>query len=372
MNAGARRARAGGSVSRATGLLASGAALAVLTACSGTALGDDTYVLHYTTYSNATSDQSRTAQRWAEQVEELTDGGVTVRLHYSESLVGAEESAQATLDGRADMAQVGSIYAASDLSMYTVIELPFETDNPEVQMTAIERLYEENETYREDFDRQGVRPLFPIPLGIAAIGLKEEAESLDDLRGRSIRAGGLTSDVMLTAGANPIGMTANDIYESMSRGVVDGYTSLALANLPTFGLSQTTPYLMDPGIGAYASSIAVINEELFQGMPEEYQEALLEASAQGISIGLEEMDALGEVSCQEMTESGTEFLSLPEEETSRWKEESGVAESWVSRYEDRGYDAQSVLDDYRRIIEEETRVSDYVSPLAACMEGRQE
>ena len=372
MNAGARRARAGGSVRRSTGLLASGAALAVLTACSGTALGDDTYVLHYTTYSNPTSDQSRTAQRWAEEVEELTDGGVTVRLHYSESLVGADESAQATLDGRADMAQVGSIYAASDLSMFTVIELPFETQNPEVQMTAIERLYEENETYREDFDRQGVRLLFPLPLGNAAVGLQEEVDGLDDLRGKSIRSGGLISDVMLAAGVNPIGMTANDIYESMSRGVVDGYTALALANLPTFGLSPATPYLLDPGIGAYSSSIVVINEELFQSMPEEYQDALLDASAQGISNGLEEMDALGDVACQEMTENGTEFLSLPEEETSAWKEKAGVAEGWVARYEERGYDARGVLDDYRRIIEEETEVSDYADPLAACMEGRQQ
>ncbi|MYR34089.1 ABC transporter substrate-binding protein [Nocardiopsis alba] len=367
----ARLARAGGPV-RATGLLASGAALAVLTACGGTALGDDTYVLHYTTYSNPTSDQSRTAQRWAEEVEELTDGGVTVRLHYSESLVGADESAQATLDGRADVAQVGSIYAASDLSMFTVIELPFETDNPEVQMTAIERLYEENEVYREDFDRQGVRLLFPLPLGSAAIGLQDEVTGLDDLRGRSIRAGGLTSDVMLAAGANPIGMTANDIYESMSRGVVDGYTSLALANLPTFGLSRTTPYLLDPGIGAYSSSIVVINEELFQSMPEEYREALTEASAQGISNGLEEMDALGEIACQEMVENGTEFLSLPEEEVAVWKEEAGVAERWVARYEERGYDARSVLDDYRRIIAEETPLSDYADPLVACTEGERE
>ncbi|GHD21393.1 ABC transporter substrate-binding protein [Nocardiopsis kunsanensis] len=366
----AMRARAGGP-KRITGLVASGAALAVLTACSGTASGDDTYVLHYTTYSNATSDQSRTVQRWADEVEELTDGGVSVRLHYSESLVDADESAQATLDGRADLSQVGSIYAASDLSMFTAVELPFETDNTEVQMTAIERLYEENETYREDFDRQGVRLLFPLPLGNATIGLQEEAENLEDLRGRSLRAGGLTSDAMLTAGANPVGMTANDIYESMSRGVVDGYTSLALANLPTFGLSETTPHIVDPGIGAYSSSIVVVNEDLFQSMPEEYQEALLEASGNGISNGLEEMGALGEASCRELTGSGAEFTSFSDEEVSQWQEESAIAEDWVERYEERGYDAQSVLDDYRRIIEEETPESDYTNPLTACMEGQE-
>lgn len=365
------RARAGGR-GRTTGIMASGAALAVLTACTGPAGADDTYELHYTTYSSPTSDQSRTVQRWAEEVEDLTDGGVTIRLHYSESLVDADESAQAALDGRADLSQVGSIYAASDLSMFTVVELPFETDNSEVQMTAIERLYEENETYREDFDRQGVRLLFPLPLGNATVGLQEEAESLDDLRGRSLRSGGLTSDAVLAAGANPVGMTANDIYESMSRGVVDGYTSLALANLTTFGLSETTPHIVDPGIGAYSSSIVVVNEDLFRSMPDRYQDALLEASANGISNGLEELDALGETACRELTESGAEFGSFSDEEVSDWQEDAGLAEAWVERYEERGYDARSVLEDYRRIIEEETEGSDYSDPLRTCMEGQEQ
>ncbi|MDA2810047.1 C4-dicarboxylate TRAP transporter substrate-binding protein [Nocardiopsis sp. RSe5-2] len=366
-----RANRPRGGARRLTAAAATGTALAAaavgLTAC-GT---PDTYVLHYTTYSNPTSDQSRAAQRWADEVEELTGGGVTVRLHYSESLVGADESVQATLDGRADAAQVGSIYAASDLSMFTVVELPFETRNPEVQMRAIERLYEENEVYREDFDRQGVRLLFPLPLGVNAIGTREKVGGLDDLRGMSIRAGGLTSEVMLAAGANPVAMTATDIYESMSRGVVDGYTSLALANLPTFGLSETTPYITDPGIGAYSSSIVVINGDLFDSMPEGYRKALLSASENGIANGLEEMGALGDTSCEELDASGAEFTSLPEEEVAAWKEKAGVAEDWVARYEERGYDARSVLDDYRRIIEEESAASDYTAPLAECMEGAQ-
>jgi len=341
---------------------------AALVACSP-AEGDDTYVLHYTTYSNSTSDQSQTVQAWAEEVEELTDGGVTVRFHYSQSLVGADEAVQATLDGRADIAQVGSIYAASDLSMYTVIELPFETQNPAAQMRAIERLYEENETYREDFDRQGVRLLYPLPLGIALVGLQEPADSVDDLSGRSIRSGGLISEVMLAAGANPVAMTATDIYESMERGVVDGYTALAIANLPTFGLSTTTPYVLDPGIGTYSSSIVVINEDLFQSMPEEYQDALLQASANGISHGLEAMGAAGEQGCEDLRGSGAEFQSLPEDEIAAWQEEAAVAEGWVARYEERGYDAESVLADYRRIVTEEEAQSDYADPLVACMEG---
>lgn len=347
-------------------------ALAVALTLGTTAACSDSgadYVLHYTTYSSATSDQSKSVQRWAEEVERLTDGGVQVVFHYSQSLVGADEAVQATLDGRADLAQVGSIYAASDLSMFTVIELPFETENPEAHMNAIMRLYDESPVYREDFDRQGVRLLFPLPLGTIALGLNEPASSPDDLSGRSIRSGGLASEVLLISGVNPVAMTATDIYESMERGIVDGYTALALANLSTFGLTRVSPYVVDPGIGAYSSSIVVINEDLYQSMPEEYQDAIDEASELGITYGLEEMDAAGRIACEELNEAGTEFSSFDENDVAAWAERSTVDQEWGARYEERGYDAESVLDDYREIVADEESKSDYNDPLVACMEG---
>ncbi|OUZ12107.1 ABC transporter substrate-binding protein [Aeromicrobium sp. PE09-221] len=337
-----------------------------LVAC-GSGAGDE-YVLHYSTYSNPTSDQSKTVQRWAEDVEELTDGGVTVKFHYSESLVDADESVQATLDGRVDLAQVGSLYAASDLSMYTAVELPFESSNPEAHMAAIQRLYEENETFREDFERQGVRLLFPLPIGNAVLGTTQPVESVDDLRGRSIRAGGLLSEVMAATGVNPVAMTATDVYESMERGVVGGYTSLGMSNLPTFGLSRSTPYIVDPGIGAYGSSIVVINEDLFQEMPERYQQALLDASVQARAYGIEELDELGLQACDQLQESGATFSALDDEDVAGIRDETGAAEAWVERYEERDYDAQSVLDDYRDILAEENASSSYADALDICLQ----
>lgn len=353
---------------RRTSAMLSTAALVVagLTAC-GDGSGAE-YVLHYSTYSNATSDQSKTVQRWAEDVERLTGGEVTVRFHYSESLVGADESVAATLDGRVDLAQIGSLYAASDLSMYTASELPFESTNPEAHLRTLGRMYDENATFRDDFERQGVRLLFPLPIGNAVLGATSPVQSIEDLRGSSVRAGGLLSQVMVAAGVNPVAMTATDVYESMERGIVDGYSSLGMSNLPTFGLASSTPHLVDIGVGAYASSIVVVNEDLFADMPEEYQDALLEASENAIDYGLEELDELGMLACEQLLDAGTEFSTLPQEEVDDLREDAGIAEDWVERYEERDYDAQSVLDDYRDILAEEHAASDYVDALPRCMQ----
>lgn len=353
--------------------LARGLTLAAVGALGLTACGaeggedgaDETFTLTYTTYSNDISDQSRTVQRWADEVEDLTDGGVTVEFHYSQSLVDADESLQATVDGRADMAQVGSLYAASDLPMYTVSELPFETDNPEAQMLALDRLFQENDAYRGNFEQQGVRQLFPLPIGIAVVGLNESAESPEDLAGQSVRSGGVVSEAMISAGANPVSMTATDVYESMERGVIDGYTSLGIANLSTFGLSESTSYVVEPGIGSYASSVVVLNEELFDSMPEDYQEAVTTASQNAVGYGLDELDTLGDQACEELRDAGTEFASFDEEDVNAWQQDAGIAEAWVA---DQGDEAESVLADYRTFIDEASQDSDYSDPLIACMD----
>lgn len=338
----------------------------LMSGCSATE--DGQYELHYSTYSNSTSDQSLTMQRWAKRIGELTDDKVAVEFHYSESLVGADESVPALLDGRVDMAQVGSMYAASDLSMYTAAELPFETQNPEAHMKSLQRLFNDNATYREDFDRQGVRQLFPLPIGSAVMGSNEPINSIDDFSGKSIRSGGLISEILVAGGANPVTMTATDVYESMERGVVDGYTSLGMSNLPTFGLANNTKYIADPGIGAYASSIVGINAELYDSMPTEIQDAISQASDEALSMGIEELDSEGSLACKQAKEADTEFFEWKDSDVEEFKARSNIADQWVARYEERGYDAQSVLADYRSFLAEEDEASTYEDALTSCLE----
>lgn len=346
-------------------------ALASLISTALVACGADgereTYALHYTTYSNSNSDQTNTVRAWAEEVEKLTDGNVTVTIHHSSSLLDGDEAAQGTTDGRADMSQVASIYATSDLPLFTLSELPFEVDNPEVHMRSLQRLYEENAEYRDSFESRGLRMLFPLPLGSVMLGLNREALAPEDLRGRSIRASGITADTLLAEGVNPVALGAGEIYESLDRGIVEGYI-LSLANLPTYGLMGNTPHVVDPGIGAWASSIVVINEDLFQSMPPEYQDAIQQASANSIDFGLGELDRLSDEACTGLIGTGTDFVTFSVADVAEWSENSHATDDWLKENTQRGFDAQSVLDDYRAIIAEETAASDYVAPLKRCID----
>lgn len=329
--------------------------------------GGEEFVFQYATYANNVSDQSRTVQRWAERIEELTDGKVRIELHYSESLVGAEDSAQAVLDGRTDFAHIGSFYAASELPALTVAELPFESVNPDAQLNSVQRLYEENQAYRANFDAQGIVQLFPLPLGNAVLGTNEEVRSVDDLRGLSIRSGGLISEVILAVGANPVAMSATDVYESMERGVIDGYTSLALASVATFGVAESTAYIADPGVGSYSASIVGMSSSLFDSLPESYQQAILQASSEAIDIGLEELHKDDVAACEQVRAAGAVLLKWDDSAVAELRSSVTIVEDWVERMEGLGLDANSVLQDYRRVIEEVETTSSFEDGLTSCM-----
>ena len=91
--------------------------------------------------------------------------------------------------------------------------------------------------------------------------------------------------------------------------------------------------------------------------------------SQAVANGLEEMDKLGAQACEDLRRTGAQLSAMPADDVAAWKERAGIAEGWVNRYTERGYDAQSVLDDYRRIIREETPQSQYVDQFYACLEG---
>lgn len=309
-------------------------------------------------------------QRWAEDLYELTDGKVTVKMHYSESLLDGDETALGTTDGRTDLGQVGSIYSASDLPLYSISELPFEVNNPEAHLRSLQRLYQEDAEYRESFESRGLVQLFPLPIGLAMLGFNRPVESVDDLNGRTVRASGLAAQLLLEKGVNPVALGAGEIYESLTRGVVEGYI-LSLANLPTFGLNNSTPYLVDPGIGAWGSSIVVMNEDLYDSMPDEYKDAIQQAAANTIEYSLEELDVLSDEACEALVANGTEFVTFSEEEVEEWADSTPIINNWLAQNEQRGFNAQEVLDSYRAISAEEEEKSDYVAPIRRCIEGNQ-
>jgi TRAP-type transport system periplasmic protein len=99
------------------------------------------------------------------------------------------------------------------------------------------------------------------------IHTRSPAASLEDLKGRKIRASTPTEGIVLkTLGMEPESVPINQISDAINRGAIDGATA-ALEVLMDFGISRFTNHHYMLGLGAVPLMIAM-NKKKFDALPE--------------------------------------------------------------------------------------------------------
>ncbi|MGM7696933.1 TRAP transporter substrate-binding protein DctP [Microbacterium sp. A84] len=265
--------------------LAGGAAIALtvgMTACSGTsgdAGSEEVFDLTWTSYNPPESFLSQAEQEWIAIVEEETEGRVTVEEFYLGSLCPTLESLACAQDGRADIAYTSSGFYPAEFPLLNVTTVPFVTENPAAQATAITSLHQTNEDLQAEFAAQGVAPLYFAPVDGAVLGTKEPVSAAGELEGLSVRGTARVLNALDIAGSNAVAIPINEIYESVERGVIDGWSATSLSGgVIDYSLGEVTPYIADPGVGPFLINLAVINADVWESLPADVQEIMNSAS----------------------------------------------------------------------------------------------
>lgn len=321
--------------------------------------------LEYATYASSDSDQAETVVWWGEQVEERTDGAITVNHHTDASLIDPGDALAALQDRRAHIAQVAGFYFPSQLSLLGVAELPFVTTNVEAHMRAVAALTRQNDDVRQQLAENGISFMFPIPFDTSLIGSNAPVDNVDDVRDMNIRAVGAHADIYSQIGANPIGLSATEVYQSLSRGVIDGYTGMGLANTLTFGLAEDTPYITDAGTGVGSVSAAVMSQEVFEGLCQEHQDVIAAVNDEVVDVGLELMTELSVEACDVLRQNGSGLSVWDEEQTEEWSNQTETLDSWMEGNSEE-YDAQAVHQDFQQLVETFEAESDFSEPFKEC------
>jgi TRAP-type transport system periplasmic protein len=293
---------------------------------------DETFTITFASHVSPETAEMEIVQWYMRRVEELTNNRVTFDEHYLGALVGGPDIFPAIQDGRTEAGFHVSFYQPAELPLVQVAGVPFVTEDSEAYVRALSAMFEEHEAFGEDFLQHGVRPLFFIHLSSATIGLKEPVESIDGLSGRRIRSAGLLAPVLESAGAEPVAVAAGEIYEALQRGVLDGWSSLALSPAATFGLHEVAPYIHHPGTGMYLAPSFMISEDVWSGFPSDIQAAFEQASEEVITAGTQiTMDVDARI-CENVLAEGAEVIVWSDAERDRWAEEVGDAavDLWVS------------------------------------------
>ncbi|WP_163574287.1 DctP family TRAP transporter solute-binding subunit [Halomonas faecis] len=329
---------------RLTRIAAALAGAAVLT----TALSAQARELSVSTVLPDAFPWGQAAEKWAELVEERTEGRLTLRVYPNSQLVNGDQTREfsAMRSGLIDAAVGSTINWSPQVPQLNLFSLPFFM--PDVEAVDAVTGGEAGEMVFEAIESRGV-----VPLAWGENGFRQLSNSqgpIDepaDLEGLKIRVVGspLFQDTFTALGADPTQMSWADAKPALTTGAVDGQENplsvFDVARIDQVGQEYLTlwNYMNDPLVFA-------VNQQVWDSLSEEDRSVLRETA---VEAGEWEIAMTREEESERLAaiqERGVEVTELTEAQHQAFVEATAsVHEEWTSRI------GEELVDTAREAIE---------------------
>ena len=285
-------------------LVAAGAALAVLVAVPAAAQQQ----LRLAHYASTSSTTHAAAEHFKEEVEQRTDGEITVSIHPAHELGDDPSQVRGVRLGTIDMAVIGNPFFTAVIPELNALDLPFLFESPEHAYRVLDG--EIGDTIHGWFQEEGMQVLGNWEIGFRNITNSERPiVEPSDLEGLAIRTTPNPAHIKAfeTWGANPTPMSFNEVYLALETGAVDGQENpVVLIHAVRFHEVQEHMSLTRH---AYTAAYLVMNRGKFGDLTEEQRQVLLEA---GQNAGQFERDLVAERESKSLEAMKAEGLQVEE------------------------------------------------------------
>ncbi|PWE29815.1 TRAP transporter substrate-binding protein [Pararhodobacter marinus] len=288
-------------------------AAAALVAAGGSAAQAQTFDLQSVFGLNVPSI-GPSPQLWAERVNQMTDGAVTINVHGAGDFVPPFEVFGAVSSGALQMGFDWIGYWAQQIPVANLVgSMPF-GPSPDV---ALGWMFEGGglEIIQRAYDPFNVKVLPCHLVGAEAGGwFNREINSVEDLEGLNMRIAGLGGMAMARLGANTQLVPAGEIFLSLETGRIDAAEFSAPQLDVGFGFQRVTEYYYFPGWHQPSSwDSIIINMDVWNGFDERTQEIMTEACQANIAYNLGDQINSQAAAIAEIREAGTEVRRFPDE-----------------------------------------------------------
>lgn len=252
---------------------------------------------------------------------EASDGNLTFDWYDSGTLLAADQLVSGLTQGVSDVIITTSSYISSTYPILGAYELPFLLASFEQQREALAVDGEMFAFINEQLRQQNLLTLGTMPTSFEWIWTVDEPVTKpEDLAGLRIRVAGIIEGRTVEAlGASPVTMSSAEVYEALERGTIDGLLSY-IGTIPGRSLQEVVKYGTRGNFGDYSVD-PYVRADWFDGLPQQSQEALLEA---GRVYAEEGTTAMRQVHEQEyltlIEEAGVEVVELDEAQTEAFRE----------------------------------------------------
>lgn len=281
-----------------------------------------------------THQYSKNTKDWLDLVTERTDGRITFDYFPAQQLAKSEDLLTAAQNGLADIVYAPPLYLSDRLPLSTVTALPL-VGNVTDPQALNDAFYELAATELNDIEI--------LPLGVRAIrafvtapyqvmSRKAKISTLEQMDGAKIRSsGGVQENSVKQLGAVPVAIPAPDLYPALQRGTVDG----TLFNIPTaagYKLQEQLQYSTDNlNLGLFPV-LYVVNEKVWQSLPEDIQKVMIEAALDVVPAMIEADNNRVEEFREGLEANGGGLYQIDDEQLALWSERlEPVREDWAEK-----------------------------------------
>ncbi len=209
-----------------------------------------------------------------------------------------------------------------------------------------------NEQFPELYAEKGLELLKMYPEGEMVITVNEKVTSPEDLQNKKIRVmtNPLLSATYEAFGATPTPLPWGEVYGALQTNMIDGQEN-PIFWIESGGLYEVSPNLLFTGHGWFTTAI-MANKNFYDGLPEEDQKVIQEASDYAFEKIVEHIDGLAEESLAKIKEASDEVTvtRLNEEQIQAFRERAPqVEEAFI---EMTGESGKELLNQFKEDLKE--------------------
>ncbi|CAN0579049.1 unnamed protein product, partial [Laminaria digitata] len=207
------------------GLLAScGGNTAPANGSAGAATADPDKVYRWkliTTWPKNLPALGMAPERFSQLVDRMSNGRLKVKVYGAGELVGAFEVFDAVSQGNAEMGHGAAYYWRGKVPVAAFFStVPFGMTAQE--MNGWLRYGGGMELWREAYEPFNLIPMASGNTGVQMAGwFNKEINSVDDLKGLTMRMPGLAGEVLQRLGGVPVSMPGGEMFTSLQTGAID-------------------------------------------------------------------------------------------------------------------------------------------------------
>lgn len=278
-----------------------------------------------------------------EAIEKESAGQIKFKPFYAQSLAKSKEGYDATAMGMVDLYFfTGPNYETGSMIRGAIFSLPFSLplgkENVKAACNIMKTVFDENVI--EEIDKNVVVLGWGVLSNYRYMTVKKVV-NFEDLKGMTIRSsGGYHNDIILAANASPEAMGPGDIYEALSKGILDGVLHTYAAQFG-WGTYEPMNYSTDLGLATFPY-YTVMNKRKFDSLPDDLKAIIIKHFlASGPETGFSYYGNEEE----HFSEMGLEEIVLSDEVKKQFYKATIVPvwQKWIKQCEERNVDWRAII-----------------------------